>query len=376
MVDRRCNPYIDAPLTFSRLILMTLSAAVFVLEAVYGTVRGFAMFFKGRTEKKINRYHATIHRLLRIDLRLHPWLSCEVYNPHEENFLKGAIAICNHQSLLDTLCLLILSPKIVIFTSKRVWNNPVVRAVLRYAEFATVDMPVDEMLAYCRKKTDSGYTVVMFPEGERSQDCHILRFHSGAFYIADLLKADILPLYLHGAGHMLPLDQAFQNHASLYVEIGKRIPFDDGLRTHDARKQANIIRHHYEQRYNEICRKLETTAYFRHLVVELFRRVGKRRYAKKLLRQYDNFTKWIDIQLDEHNAFAVYDKTEGVFSLMLALVHPAARVVCVGSSSLRILYDKCRNLPSNLIAVDDYPEERNSQELYHVDDIVSVRILD
>lgn len=376
MTDKRCNPYIDAPLTFYRFFLMSLSAVAFILEAFYGIVKGFTTFWNGKTEEKIAKYHTLIHKMFRLNAYLHPWLSCEVYNPHKENFERGAIAICNHQSLLDSLCLLILSPKVVIFTSKRVWNNPVVRAILRYAEFSTTDMPVDKMLTYCRERIDNGYLVVMFPEGKRSLDCHILRFHSGAFYIANSLKADILPLYLHGSGHMLPLNQAFQNHASLYVEIGKRIPFDDGLRSLDVRKQANIIRHHYEQHYNEICEKLETTDYFRHVVVELFRIVGKRRYAKKLLCKYDNFSKWIDSPLNDDTRVLIYDKTEGIFSLMFALVHPMVQITCNESSSLKKLYDKCCNLPCNLTATDDSCEETNNDLLYQIDDIISVRKLD
>lgn len=225
MTVKRCNPFIHAPLKLWGMCLMSLSAIVFVSQIVYGMILGLLWTKSGEMpEDRFLRFHEIMQRLLATDLRLHPWLSCQVHNPHGETFERGAIAICNHQSMVDTLCMLILSPRLLMVTNERVGRNPILRRVFKHAGFTTIGNSVEELMAYCKRQTLRGYTVIIFPEGERSADCDIKRFHNGAFHIARELELDILPLYLHGSGHVLPLHRAFQNKGSFYVEIGKRIP--------------------------------------------------------------------------------------------------------------------------------------------------------
>ena len=186
---KRPNPYIDLPLTVGRVLAMVLSVVVYVSQLVYGSILGFCWFTCGRkTDAKRERYHRAMWRFFRFDLRSHPWLYANIHNPHGEDFHRGAILICNHQSLLDTLCLFILSPRILLVTHDRVWNNPLVAAVLRYADcFSVSDTGWDDRLEYCRSFLDKGYSIAVFPEGCRSQDGNVQRFHKGAFYLAERL---------------------------------------------------------------------------------------------------------------------------------------------------------------------------------------------
>ena len=354
MPNRRCNPYLDTRLTVSRVLLMTLATIVFIGGVIYGVVRGIFWLLCGKNkENQFRDFHETMHKMFKFDLYLHPWLHCDVHNPYGEKFERGAIAICNHQSLLDTLCLLILSPKLLIVTGERVWNNFIIKPVLHFAEFTCVNRTMPEMLKYCRQHIDNGYTVVIFPEGERSLDGHILRFHSGAFQLAKELKADILPLYMHGTGYVLPLHKAFQNKAKLYMEIGQRIAYDAPVRGTDVRKQANTFRSHYQSYYEAICKERETTDYFTYLVGNLYGRIGKRKYASNLLKQYGNFSEWIDRSFEDVSSIWIEDYSDGVFTLMFALVHPNLDVYSSGTVGLRKLYRKCKHLPANVIFMDE-----------------------
>lgn len=354
MPNRRCNPYLDTRLTVSRVLLMTLATIVFIGGVIYGVVRGIFWRLCGKNkENQFRDFHEAMHKMFKFDLYLHPWLHCDVHNPYGEKFERGAIAICNHQSLLDTLCLLILSPKLLIVTGERVWNNFIIKPVLHFAEFTCVNRTMPEMLKYCRQHIDNGYTVVIFPEGERSLDGHILRFHSGAFQLAKELKADILPLYMHGTGYVLPLHKAFQNKAKLYMEIGQRIAYDAPVRGTDVRKQANTFRSHYQSYYEAICKERETTDYFTYLVGNLYGRIGKRKYASNLLKQYGNFSEWIDRSFENVSSIWIEDYSDGVFTLMFALVHPNLDVYSSGTVGLRKLYRKCKHLPANVIFMNE-----------------------
>lgn len=375
MVGKRCNPFIEAPLSVQKVLLMALATIVFLSQVLYGTIKGFLWFDIGKkTKERFLRYHKTIQYLLRLDMRLHPWFSCKIHNPYGETFERPSIAICNHQSMLDTLCLLILSPNLLMVTNKRVKRNPIVRMVLKYAEFAMVSENVEDLITFCRRQTQRGYTIIIFPEGERSADCNIKRFHNGAFYIAKELKLDILPLYLHGSGHVLPLHKAFQNKGSFYVEIGKRIPYIETYEL-DLRKQASLMRHHYATHYEEICKDVEDTHYFSDLVGNLFTRIHLGRYARNLLQAYKDFSEWIDVPLNDEYPIVIDDKTHGVFSLLFALVHPFVLLYVLNANELQRLYYKCNHLPANINFIDEASVlmADGFQDWYSIDNMIYVR---
>ena len=331
---KRPNPYIDLPLTVGRVLAMVLSVVVYVSQLVYGSILGFCWFTCGRkTDAKRERYHRAMWRFFRFDLRSHPWLYANIHNPHGEDFHRGAILICNHQSLLDTLCLFILSPRILLVTHDRVWNNPLVAAVLRYADcFSVSDTGWDDRMEYCRSFLDKGYSIAVFPEGCRSQDGNVQRFHKGAFYLAERLEADILPVFIHGAAHVMPVGTTFANRGGFDIEIGRRIPpnalsFGSGYV-----ERCREVHRYYVAHYEDICRRVETPDYFRSLVIGLYASVGLGCKAKNVLDG------------------ARYDAWD-VLTLVDALVHPECTYTLPASSPLRRIYDKYTHLPQNITFV-------------------------
>lgn len=376
MSNQRCNPYLDTRLTFGRIIWMIVSTIVFIGGVIYGIIRGILWRIQRKERnERLWLFHKAMHRVFQFDLHLHPWLHCDIRNPFGETFDQGAIAICNHQSLIDTLCLLILSPKLLMVTGKRVWNNPIVNPIFRLAEFTCVSHNIDKLREFCQYHISQGYTVVIFPEGERSIDGRILRFHSGAFQIAQELGVDILPLYLHGSGYVLPLHKAFQNRAKMYIEIGQRIPSNNPLRTIEIRRQATAFRHHYNLYYGKICHERETAAYFNYLVINLWGRVGNSNYAANLLKRYNNFAQWIDHSYDEQFTLWIEDYTSGVFTLIFVLVHQDIKVCVLGCKALERLYATCDHLPANLTFMKDTnKKESGNRLLFSIPQIANVLI--
>lgn len=331
---KRSNPFLDLPLTPGRVFYMAFCTIVYIGQLVYGSFLGFFLFTLGKkTDEKRLWYHQAIWRLFSYDLEKSSWWTTEVYNPYRETFKRGSIIICNHQSMLDTLCLISLSPRILIVTHDKVWNNPLVAAVLRYADFFSVsDTEWDGRIEYCRSFIEQGYSIVIFPEGVRSREGNIQRFHKGAFYLAEQLQADILPVFIHGAAHVLPAGTHFLNRGSFYVEIGRRVSPDNADFGVGYVERCKQMHRFYLNRFEGIRYKRETLPYFQTMVTDLYASIGLRQEAISVF-QGKHKDDWY------------------VLTLVDALVHPGKLYCIPRSSSLRKLYDKYTHLPENIMFV-------------------------
>lgn len=256
------------PLTLRR-IVSSLSFMIFFLLFMYFGAKPYTRWFfrkKKDDPERRDRYHRLFQSLARKGLKLLPGVKCHIYNKVGETFEKPAVIICNHQSHLDIMAVLQLSPKIIIITNAWTWNNPFYGDVLHYGDFLPAADGLDKNMTKLRELYKAGYNIVIYPEGTRSETCEVRRFHKGAFYVAHELGADILPLYLHGAGYVLPKRDFLLRSGEINIEVGQRVRFDryddHGAEANEAiRLMAKNMRHHYQKHYAEMRRRIETEAY-------------------------------------------------------------------------------------------------------------------
>jgi 1-acyl-sn-glycerol-3-phosphate acyltransferase len=125
---------------------------------------------------------------------------------------------------------------------------------------------IEQNMPRLRDLYERGYSICVFPEGTRSEDCSILRFHKGAFYLARELQTDILPVFLHGAGHALPKRDFMLREGSIYMEVGERIPLtaDPSVDANEQdRRFTHQIRQYYKEHYAALCQQLEDEEYWK-----------------------------------------------------------------------------------------------------------------
>lgn len=200
------------------ILFLCVSMFLLVLPATF-------LYFRigGATERKRRRLHRFICRASRFIVRRVPGTCFTLDNSVGERFDKPAVIISNHQSHLDLMCILMLTPNLVVLTNDWVHRNPIYGLVIRYAEFYAVSDGIEANLGRLADLVRRGYSIVVFPEGTRSPDCRIGRFHRGAFYLAEQLHLDLLPIYLHGVGHVLPKRDFMLRRGSMHAEVGRRI---------------------------------------------------------------------------------------------------------------------------------------------------------
>lgn len=212
------------PITVRRLVVTAFDAIVYLGQILYGLLLSIYLFkIRRKTPARTLTLHRQMYHLFRYDIHHIAGVKTTLLNPEKEDFAQPAIIICNHKSLLDPVCLMALSPRILIVTGTKVWHNPMVHRILCFADFISMDNGIDSIVEQCRKHVAQGYSIAIFPEGERVTGDDIGRFHNGAFLLAKLLHVDLLPVYLHGLKDLMPLHSPVCNSGRMTIQIGKRI---------------------------------------------------------------------------------------------------------------------------------------------------------
>ena len=174
-------------------------------------------------------------------------------NPYGQSFEKPSLVIANHQSFIDILLLLSTTPKIVMVTNHWVWNSPFFGRIVRYADFQNIDNGYDALADSLQKQVDAGYSIVIFPEGTRSADCTVQRFHKGAFYLSEKLNLDIIPIVLYGTGQISSKKQPFHIKRGVIVaNIMKRVSVTDSSYGNTYQGKSKCYRQWFAQEYAKI----------------------------------------------------------------------------------------------------------------------------
>ena len=217
------------------------------------------------SDSKRLKLHRKLQWMSSFFSRNFPGGKATVQNTNQEDFSTPALIICNHQSHLDLPIIMATHHKLIFLTNDWVWNNKFFGEIVRQAEYLPVSAGMDEIIPHLKNLRDRGYSIVVFPEGTRSDDCRINRFHQGAFLLAQELKMDILPMVLHGAGHYLAKHDGLFRKNPQTLRILTRIPYkrDDEK---PLRKQASYFRKIISTEYDRMEMDFETPGYWKNFV--------------------------------------------------------------------------------------------------------------
>lgn len=243
------------PYTLSGLLVTVWFFGLFVVGCLL--MMGVALLLillPVKRRKKKQLFSRIMMYMLRIFLKA-AWIARrENVNPGNETFEKPAVIIANHQSFVDILVMLSLAPKLVMVTNRWVWHSPVFGKIVQYADFVQTEDGYEKVLHHLRDKVAQGYSVVVFPEGTRSADCQVHRFHKGAFYLAEKLQLDILPVVLYGTGMIISKRQPFYvKRGVLCTRILPRILYTDASYGVTYQERSKAIAKTFRRAYQETC---------------------------------------------------------------------------------------------------------------------------
>ncbi len=289
-----------------------------------------------RSRKKLS-FHKAVYGFTRMFMNTMVTVKTIRENPYNETYEKPAVIIANHQSFIDILLLLSTTPKIVMVTNSWVWNSPFFGWIVKYADFHHSADGYDSLAEKLRERVAEGYSVVIFPEGTRSVDCSIQRFHKGAFYLAQLLKLDIVPMMIYGAGQISAKTQGFYIKRGVVVtKTMKRVEHGDTSFGETYQEQAKNYRKWYIEQYRELNDKYGRTSnpYFRDALIKnyIYKTPVLEWYMRVKCRLDGYYNLW-DRLLPRDAKITDVGCGYGQLSLMLGLLSPEREI-------LGIDYDK------------------------------------
>ncbi|MDN3583529.1 1-acyl-sn-glycerol-3-phosphate acyltransferase [Mucilaginibacter flavus] len=256
------------PWTISGFAISIFAFAYFVTGCIILSLLGFLFKLNPFNKEKGKLvYHHIMARFSWSMIYIMGNVKKEIINKHLADFKNPSVIIANHQSFLDILILVMLNPRLILFTNNWVWNSPVFGAVVRMADYFPVAQGTEASIDLLADRVKQGYSIVIFPEGTRSVDGEIKRFHKGAFYLAEQLGVDIQPILIHGTGYCMTKGDFLLKNGTITLKYLPRIkPGDIGFGIGYA-ERTKAISKHFKAEYKQLCQQVEQPRYYREQLI-------------------------------------------------------------------------------------------------------------
>ncbi|MCG2610950.1 1-acyl-sn-glycerol-3-phosphate acyltransferase [Flavobacterium sp. SM15] len=254
-----------SPVSLRLLLHSTLSFIYYGLGGILLSVIGrlLVKILPGNEEKKMLVFRKFMAKFLTSVLYSNPFVKKKVVNKFNETFDKPAVVIANHTSFLDTLVIGMVTHKVVYLVNDWVYKSPIFGKAVQLMGYYPVSRGIEGGVEHLREKVKQGYSLMIFPEGTRSQDNVVKRFHKGAFFLAQEFNLDVVPVYIHGNSETIPKGDHIIYDENITVVIGKRIASQDADFGTDYSERTKKINKHYREEFAALRNEFEDENYFR-----------------------------------------------------------------------------------------------------------------
>ena len=139
------------------------------------------------------------------------------------------VVVANHQSLVDILVLFRVFRHFKWVSKVENFRIPVVGLVMRMNRYIEIVRgqreSVRKMMRECQETLEEGSSVLIFPEGTRSESGDLRPFKPGAFELARSTGRPILPIVIEGTARALPKKGiVLQGRHQIRVDVLEEIP--------------------------------------------------------------------------------------------------------------------------------------------------------
>ncbi len=183
--------------------------AVLVL-ALFAVVIGLPLLLLAWITGTIGPFYPAAEVALRLSLAL---AGVRIRVEGTENIpAEACLFMANHTSAVDPVAMFVATPRHIAFLAKQeLFRIPLLGLAMRRAQFLPVDRSSAEAAAgsvdRAVEQLRAGVSMMIYPEGTRSPDGHLLPFKRGGFLLAIRAGRPIVPVAIQGAERILPKHQ-------------------------------------------------------------------------------------------------------------------------------------------------------------------------
>ena len=201
----------------------------------------------GDNPKTRERYHRQMQRLAKHYCFMLSGLHYKVDNPLNIKLdAHASVIISNHQSHIDIMTFLSLTPKIIVMVKDYIWNNPIFHTVARKMDCFPLSMNDEDKERLLKRVVEEGYSIMLFPEGTRTTTGEIGRFHRGAAYYAETFNLPIQPIFIEGLTDYISRRQFALKPNNVKIHILPEITIDDPSFGRGYKRRTKSLECHYD----------------------------------------------------------------------------------------------------------------------------------
>lgn len=286
-----------SPITLRLFLNSVLSFLYYGLGGLIFSAIG-SIFVKRSKGKTLDFIKLILAKFLTSVLYSNPFVKKKVIQNPNEDLSKPAVIIANHTSFLDTLALGMVHHKIIYLVNDWVYNSPVFGKLVRALGFYPVSQGIENGMEQLKEKIKQGYSLVVFPESERSYTNDVKRFHKGAFYIAEEFNLDIVPIYIHGNSEVQPKGDFIIFDGSITLKVGDRIHKDDMSFGKNYSERTKKINAYFRDEFAKLRNEIEDENYFKKKLFLSF--LYKENEVVKPVKEDFNKNKSVYFELNKH----------------------------------------------------------------------------
>jgi 1-acyl-sn-glycerol-3-phosphate acyltransferase len=257
-----------SPMTLFGIVKSAFMYISFIAGSFVLTVVGLILKLVPIEKKKIRVfYHSLISAFARLLIYMEIGLKKKIINKDPQTFARASVIVSNHSSFLDILLTTMLHPKLILLTNRWVWNSAIFGGVVRLADYYPVMEGVEDSVQQLEDRIREGYSVVVFPEGTRTPDGQITRFHKGAFYIAEVFNIPVRPLLIHGAQEGIPKNTLYINDAYITLKFLPPISPDDTTFGATYPERTKKISRYFKDEFSKLKQEVGTPKSFQYKLI-------------------------------------------------------------------------------------------------------------
>jgi len=363
------------PVTLLDFIFSILSMVVFIVGSLLLTI--FMYMLKIIPINKIQKkqiFHKALQHTTWFLIYMNFLSKKRVINPLNENFKKPSVIIANHQSHIDLMLIMLTTPKALIVTNSRNMKSKLYGNFIKYADFINVENSYSEIIDIAKQKVSEGYSIMVFPEGKRSDSGEIQRFHKGAIYMAEQLNLEITPIIFHGVNLLLRKHELFLKRGTITTKIYPRINLSENKFGETTRDRNKGIQQFYRAEYQKLKDEFAQTDFYRDYIIKnfIYKNPSLEWYTKIKTKLEDNYT-WFNQIVPKNATITDIGCGYGYLSFMLSLISEKRQITGIDYDEEKIqLANNCaiKNDKINFIAGNALDVNFTKTDVFIINDVL------